>query len=246
MKDRLPSGLIEFAHKVSKIPFAKVLLKPFYYPFKRKVARLRKENFKKDALRVLEAFDHCMTENDIHYVVFFGTLLGAIREHGFIGHDCDVDTAIFVEERTERLHNSLKEEGFRLTERYQIEDGRLGCEETYIFIGTTVSIDIFYICPAINEYPYCCCWNLFEGCSTPRESMKRHGGVIPRRIELPITRDTQRVKFETIEVNVPTNAHQICEFCYGKDYMIPDPNNIPPKEHRVVWYEKKALYQEFL
>lgn len=245
MKDRLSSSLIEFAHKVSKIPFAKALIKPFYYPYKKRVVELRKKNFKKDALRVLSAFDNSMIENDIPYIVIFGTLLGAIREHGFIGHDCDIDVAIRIEDRTEKLRNVLKNAGFRLTERYQIEDGRLGCEETYIYEGTTVSIDIFYICPAIDQFPYCCCWNQFDGCSTPRESMKRYGGVIPRRIEFPVSEEIQRVIFETINVNIPKNAHQICEFCYGTDYMIPNPNNIPPKEHRVVWVDKLASYEEF-
>lgn len=245
MKDRLSSSLVEFAHKVSKIPFAKTLIKPFYYPYKRRINELRKKNFKKDALNVLSVFDNSMIENDIPYIVIFGTLLGAIREHGFIGHDCDIDVAIRIEDRTEKLRTVLNNAGFRLTERYQIDDGRLGCEETYLYEGTTVSIDIFYICPAIDQYPYVCCWNSFEGCSTPRESMKKHGGLIPRRIEFPVSNEVHRVKFETIEVNIPENAHQICEFSYGADYMIPDPNNIPPKEHRVVWYEKIATYQEF-
>lgn len=245
MKDRLSLGLVEFAHKVSKIPFAKALIKPFYYPYKRKVNRLRKENFKKNSLKVLSTFDLCMTSNNIYYSVIFGTLLGAIREHGFIKHDCDIDVAVFMEDRTEFLHQILTQRGFNLIHRYRIDDGRLGCEETYIYEGTTVSIDIFYICPAIDEYPYCCCWNLYGDSSTPRESMKNYGGVIPRRIEFPINKEAIRVPFETIEVNIPKNAHQITEFCYGPDYMIPNPNFVVPKEHRVIWKEKNAIYEEF-
>lgn len=245
MKDRLSPGLVEFAHKVSKIPFAKALIKPFYYPYKRKKANLRKENFKKDALSVLKTFDQCMTDNNIFYSVIFGTLLGAIREHGFIKHDYDIDVAVFIEDRTDLLHKTLTQCGFKLIHQYRIDDGNIGCEETYVYNDTNVSIDIFYICPAIDEYPYCCCWNLYDDCSTVRESMKKHGGVIPRRIEFPIEKKFDRVPFETIEVNIPENAYQISEFCYGADYMTPDPHYVPPKEHRVVWMEKNAIYEEY-
>lgn len=245
MNDRIPTWIYDFAHTVSKIPFAKTLLKPIYYSYKEKINKRRQINFKNNALEVLRIFDQCMYTNGYNYTLIFGTLLGAIRDKGFISHDFDIDVAIFNEQRCNALRDVLLGEGFKLYRRFTIDNGNLGCEETYLYKDTGVSIDIFYIYPPIEVYPYVCCWNYGKGCATYRETMHRYGGVTPRRIELPFTHEVERVQFENIMVNIPKNALKISEFSYGPNYMIPDPNYVPPTEHRVVWVEKKAIFEEF-
>ena len=209
-------------------------------------ANRRNTTFRKNALEVLFSFDKCMVENGYNYCLIFGTLLGAIREKGFITHDFDIDVAIPIKERTPDLQKKLEYNGFKLSHRFRIEDGDLGCEETYIHKKTGVSIDVFFICPAIDTYPYVCCWNYGNGCASYRETMKRYGGVVPRRIELPFDGNLERVKFESIHVNIPQNAHLISEFSYGPNYLIPDPNYVAPTEHRYIWNEKLALFEEFV
>lgn len=245
MKDRIPSWIIELAHKVSKIPFAKKIIKPFYYPYKARIEKRRNSNFKAHALDALRDFDACMIENGFNYSLTFGSLLGAVREKGFISHDLDMDVMIFAEERTPLLQKSLENAGFRLSHRFAIDDAKLGCEECYLYKDTGVSIDIFFIYPVIDDYPYVCCWNCFPDCSTWNESVKKHGGVIPRRIELPVDHQICRVPFENIEVNIPANFHQILDFSYGADYMIPNPNYVVPTEHRYIWTDKIAKYEQF-
>ena len=245
MKDRMPTWVYDVAHSASKIPYVKTLLKPLYYPIKGYFNKRRNKHFKANALEVLKQFDLCMQENGYNYSLLFGTLLGAIREHGFISHDFDIDVALFIEDRSSILNKRLEEKGFHLSHRFIIDDGRLGCEETYIYKDTGVSIDIFFICKAIDEYPYVCCWNYGDGCATYRDTMKKYNGVVPRRIELPISQEIMRINFETIEVNIFKNAHQISEYCYGPKYMTPDPNYVAPTEHRVVWTEKLARFEEF-
>ncbi len=245
MKDRLPSWVYDFAHKVSMIPFAKSLLKPFYYPIKGLYYRRRMSHFRDNAIVVLSEFDRCMTDNGYHYTLIFGSLLGAIREGGFISHDCDIDTALSIDERNARLYDVLALSGFKLIYRFSIKNGTLGCEETFTYKDTGVTIDIFYIYPAIDSFPYVCCWNYGEGCASYRDTMKKYGGITPRRIELPFTGKSARVSFESIYVSIPENAHQISEFSYGPDYMTPNPNYTVPTEHRYVWIEEKALFEEF-
>lgn len=245
MKDRIPFGVIEIAHKVAKIPFAKRILKPFYYTYKNYINTKRNNNFKKYALEGLKAFDKCMLENGYNYSLTFGSLLGAVREKGFISHDMDIDVMLPIEERNSSFQNHLEKYGFKLSHRFIIDNGSLGCEECYLYKDTGLSIDVFYISPAIDDYPYVCCWNNFPGCSTWRESVKKHGGVIPRRIEIPVTYKIIRVPFENIELNIPENYDLILEFCYGKNYMTPDPNYVPPREHRYIWTDKIAKYEQF-
>lgn len=237
--------IMEIAHKVSKIPGAKRLIKPFYYPLIRLYVKKRNRVFREHSSTAMKCIDKCLIENNIPYTLIFGSLLGAIREKGFIKHDLDIDIAIPIEERTPKLYDSLKKYNFVLKKRYSIDDGALGCEETFEFNQTGVTIDIFFICPPIDLLPYCCCWNLLGDCVTVSESMRRFGCIIPRRIELPFTQTFIRVPFEDIEVSIDKNAGQISEFTYGPNYMTPDPNYVVPTDHRVVWTEKKAIYQEF-
>lgn len=245
MKGVIPFWLVEFANKITKIPFAKKILKPIYYSYKKRINKQRNKNFKEHSLETLRAFDKCMVENGFNYMLTFGSLLGAVREGGFISHDLDIDVMMYAEEHNDILQQKLYNAGFRLIRRFSIDNATLGCEECYVYKDTCVSIDIFYIYPAIDDYPYVCCWNCFPDCVTWRESVTKYGGVIPRRIELPLNKNIQRVKFENIEVNIPQNANQILEFSYGSNYMIPDPNYVAPTAHRYIWKEKVAKYEEF-
>ena len=45
-------------------------------------------------LSMLKEFDKICKENDIHWVLLFGSAIGAIRHHGFIPWDDDVDVGM--------------------------------------------------------------------------------------------------------------------------------------------------------
>ena len=45
-------------------------------------------------LEILIMFDEYCRNHDLHYVMYYGTLLGAVRHHGFIPWDDDVDIAM--------------------------------------------------------------------------------------------------------------------------------------------------------
>lgn len=245
MKYVLPAWLMEIAHKGSKIPFVKPLLKPFYYSFKNNLEKKRNKNFHKYSLAALKDFDNCLSDNNITYTLIFGSLLGAIREKGFIKHDLDIDVAMFIKDKTPMLYDVLNDAGFKIIRRFIIDDGALGCEETFEYANTGVTIDVFYICPPIHKYPYCCCWNKAEGCATYRESVEKIGGVYPRLIDQPVSETMVRTPFENIEVSITSSAIECLEFAYGSNYMTPDPNFQPPLEHRYNWYNKIAKVEFF-
>ena len=58
--------------------------------------------------------DFLSKENDIKYCLFFGTLLGFVRQEGFIAHDEDTDIALFniSEDFVARLKKKLIKEEF--------------------------------------------------------------------------------------------------------------------------------------
>lgn len=236
--------LTEIANRVARVPGAKKILKPLYYPFKEYLVKKRNKLFKKHALSLISEFTSCLDKNNIPYTIAFGTLLGGIREKGFIKHDFDIDLAMWHDERPENLPQILSKAGFKLAHTYSIENGKLGLEETYIKKG--IEIDIFYFFPAINEHPYCCDFLGYEGVATPTISMKKHGRVLARRIEMPMTKERVKVDFETLQLYAPINAHELLAFRYGADYMIPNPHwGITSFDNHIIrWPEVKAIYIE--
>lgn len=237
--------IIEFANNAAKLPGVKKMLKPIYYPLKEYMRNRRNKQFKNNAYSVLSEFTSCLERNNIPYTLAFGTLLGGIREKGFIKHDLDIDLAMWRDERPDNLPQMLSEVGFKLEHAFLVDDGRLGLEETYTKNG--VGIDIFYFFPAINKYPYCCDFLTMEGTATFEASMKKYGEVKTRRVELPMSKECQHVMFEDLKLSAPINANEILEFIYGKDYMIPNPqwSATSHVDHIVEWNDIHAIYIDY-
>ena len=170
-----------------------------------------KRSYKRFGREALRLFTECMDANDIHYTLAFGSILGAIREHGFIKHDLDIDVFIWHKDYSSTIINQLEAFGFSLSRSISIDSDKYGREDTVQYKG--VHIDIFYLYPAIDKYPYCCDF-------IPMNGNRR----LPRRIEVPVSNTRKQVLFEGIPVYIPDNSDQICEFRYGPNYMTPDPN----------------------
>jgi lipopolysaccharide cholinephosphotransferase len=66
------------------------------------------EIYQNEMLRIVSYIDKVLTENNIWYSVAYGTILGAIRENGFIPWDRDADVFIKLPDR-ERARKVLKE-----------------------------------------------------------------------------------------------------------------------------------------
>ena len=211
---------------------------------KRQFKKLNKA-FLDNALGVLSTFDKCMTDAGVHYMLAYGTLLGAIRDKGFIKYDVDMDVMVWSDEYGTALKSALNKAGFKLIHQFLIEEGCLGREETYKLHSTT--IDIFYIFPPVNDYPYMCQFTAYPPCPTFDMSMKELGKVLAHRVEIPVERERIFVPFETLSLPVPHNYKQVLSYIYGDDYMIPNPNWSMGQYHThiVDWYDAKAVYMVF-
>ena len=230
--------ILEKARLLRYIPGLKPLLLPIYtwYANKR-----RNYLYRKNGLKVLYEFDKIMNDNNIHYAVFAGTLLGAIREKGFLRHDMDIDTVMFYRNYSPIIQNLLEANGFKLLHTFLIDDGRTGREDTFIKNGVTV--DIYYIYSDDKCSTYQCDFHGANGAPDNEQSMKIYGYTAVRRIEFPVSEKVRRVQFENIEVNVPANAEEWLSLRYGSDYMTPNPNfkDKGDNPHIIEWSGKKAI-----
>ena len=64
-------------------------------------------SYKQEMLRILDFIDKTLTQNNIWYSLAYGSVLGAVRENGFIPWDRDVDTFIKITDR-KRVRQLLK------------------------------------------------------------------------------------------------------------------------------------------
>lgn len=215
----------------------------FFRPLYRKTLKVLFEGRKRriflaSGLSVLNDFHKLLTENDYYYTLAFGTLLGAIREKGFIKHDIDIDVNMWAEDYSSSFRDLLEANGFKLDHGYLVDDGIVGREESYKKNG--VSIDIFFIFKDETGKPYCCDFLLPEGCISYSEAMHKCGGTIVRKLYLPFEKKRLLSSFENVQLFVPENSHDILVARYGDTYMIPNPNwGIRSYDNSIVVWEGK-------
>lgn len=84
------------------------------------------KELQKVLLELLLVIDHVCTENNLRYYLFYGTLLGAVREGGFIPWDDDADIVMPRDDYEKLLHLSKETwpKGYFLQSPYSDKNGR--------------------------------------------------------------------------------------------------------------------------
>ena len=138
--------------------------------------------------------------------VFYGTLLGAVRERDFIGHDNDFDT-VYISEHSEpaKVRSEFKELcAFLLSRGYEL---KVKATHTWVKVpGTPHKLDIFYA------------W--FNADNQFDASYGYHGSPLPQSADFSRFR---AARLGELEVPVPANAEAILEQLYGRGWRTPDP-----------------------
>lgn len=146
----------------------------------------------------------------------FGTLLGAIRDKGFIPYDYDIDMAIMYSQYSEKLHQSMKNHGFVLKKQIYIKSrDNLITEETYSRKGIGVDIyfyfeegnDVYIYSPRHHEYKEWKDANATDGFPVARS-------YVPKS-------EFEKIDFLGININVPVKAHEWLKDIYSDSYMTP-------------------------
>lgn len=235
--------LTEIAAFCGKSQLLRKLFRAKYKAKRQKEAKWRIENFHKHGLEALDAFNSCMNEHHYSYSLAFGTMLGAIREGDFIPHDDDLDFAMWINDYDDNLINHLKSYGFKLKHSFSINDDSIGKEDTFEFKG--VLLDIFYFYKETTGKSYCCDFINQPDCHSRLSSIRKHGGLLPRKIYVPLGNDTIDIDFKGIKVKVPRNYHEILTCRYGSDYMTPKPDWKPETDSVIPQPNLLGIYKEY-
>ena len=173
----------------------------------------RRQNIQKNGYLVLrETLDLMNSIPDVKAFADFGTLLGLIREQGLLKHDLDIDTAVLGKPNLYRYVTMIMERnGYQLWREY-IYNGKV-VEQSYHYKDTKVDINYYeYTDTGVNT------WLFYR---SPDKKYKNNKRSIVRMDYSPIN-DIKTIKIKGQNITIPSNAEQILEEKYGKNWRTPD------------------------
>jgi len=173
--------------------------------------------FLQNASSVMFQIDNVFEELKIDYWLEYGTLLGAIREKGFISHDLDIDLGLYLNDYSEHIQVVFNKYGFKKRNKISIDNGQYGLEESYIY--KDIVIDLFYFTRKDSQY-YSHGFKNEDGKSWSR-TIQDNGGLIVREIYFPHGK-IKKINFLGKEFPVPVNSEEHLKAFYGDNYLIPN------------------------
>ena len=157
----------------------------------------------------LEDMKYVLDNNNQHFFLAWGTLLGCFREKKFISYDGDIDIGILEEKFNSKvIQKILNSKKFKLYKKYGNEEEK-NLEYTFKHINN-VRIDIFIYYNIENNYYYTSTFN--DICLQKKGGFCKWGRHIKGFAE---------VEFYNKLYLIPSNTEEHLIECYGNDYMTP-------------------------
>ena len=183
---------------------------------------------------ILSRVGSALDKTDAGYFVDYGTLLGLIREGGFIKHDDDVDFSLPCGKlRPQELLNIMLRHGFTFKRAF-LWRGQI---TEITFLWEKVEVDFFYILND-NEGKH---FSLEYDCFTTEDNV--HVAKKITRLDRPDCLDTKIIRINEVNVVVPVVTPEFLEYSYGTGWRVPVKNfNSEGMAHCTRIYDQARMF----
>ena len=158
-------------------------------------------------LKTLKTVSEILNKNNIIHFVFFGTLLGLIRDKNIIQNDDDIDFYVDILER-QKLINLLKK-NFKLDLNIWPNNTNFFLQAQFLINDNKIPVDFYLYENNSNQDFIIDRWNFIGIPENEHNHLK-----IPKKLIFQIQK--KKIKFE--EYSFPSNPEKICEFLYDKSW----------------------------
>tara|TARA_Y100001958_G_C21028708_1_gene402522 strand:+ start:57 stop:701 length:645 start_codon:yes stop_codon:yes gene_type:complete len=156
----------------------------------------------------LKFFSNIMS--NIEHFVFFGTLLGLVRDGNLIENDDDIDFYVNIKER-EKLIQILKDNSIYVDLNLKVNKNESFLQVKRDVNNKNAIVDFYFYEDDLDKYYIIEKWNFQGGTHKESEHLR-----IPKIFTHPIIQK----KIKSIDINFPAKPIYLCDFLYGKNWKV--------------------------
>lgn len=200
----------------------------------------RRKMLQRRGYQVLRKLKDTFEKNDIPGFLAAGSLLGFVRDGGFMPHDDDIDVGVLPSKWTAAglLQTLVEKEGYKFEFAFMFRGKTIEFKVSWL----GVPIDVF--CYERNgEDLYCTCFYYF-----PERKYPKANANTPWRIHEYNITTLKTISLNGVDFPVPAEPEKVMAQLYGESWRVPNPNwddsMHPGREEMVGEYGYSVSYEE--
>ena len=170
----------------------------------------------KNGKEILSIAVDVLEKNKINYWLDYGTLLGAIRNKGFIKGDMDIDLGIDINENIDHIIKIFQNKGFKVYYYFHVIPEQKGRMVSLIYKG--IILDLYNY--TFNEKNMWCTIYEQDKFDSITDFYKEYNTIPVFFLKFNFKIVTQKIKLFDINVRIPSNFEEYLTTIYGSDYMV--------------------------